>query len=444
MENNNPLDKIREKGWASMSKILDHEMPRKKERKRMLVFFLPLGVSGLFILGILLYNNSPTSVSNKVTTISKFTPLINKKNTTPQPQAEVLINNDRIGLMYKDETFGKESQKEAISTYKNNDGSESKELFPNEHLSWPGNVLVDLSASSDQNIGHVTEKTDVELLNTEVRDTITILEMLPVFIHSIYYTKKLHNRDLPIKYFNTSIHFGILSSLSSANFKEISNYYFGFHTYKKISSKWAIVGQLGLRTYAKSNFYIQNKSGDNNTEIDFTNAFLVENKSLTKDELNLFNTALLNEITNKVYYLECQFGTKFTVSKHIELIGGLSVSRFLKEKFSINNDARVLYASINQTSLPTMDANELSNNKIESLGPLHKKWLFGLNIGAETDILDNVKLFSNFNYNITKQAASLQNLPKLSSSPYTMGIQNSNVDGDKRYNIELGVKYYFK
>ncbi|MBK9736797.1 MAG: hypothetical protein IPO92_18290 [Saprospiraceae bacterium] len=122
----------------------------------------------------------------------------------------------------------------------------------------------------------------------------------------------------------------------------------------------------------------------------------------------------------------------------------MSVSRFLNEGFNINSNAQMLYASINQTSFPATNTNELSNDKINNIKPLHKKWLFGLNIGAETAIFHHVQLFSNFNYNITKQLTSLQDRSELSGSPYALQIQNSNVDADRRYNIELGVKYYFK
>ncbi|MBK9736798.1 MAG: hypothetical protein IPO92_18295 [Saprospiraceae bacterium] len=255
----------------------------------MFVFFLPIGMLGLFVMVFLSYNNLSPAVSNSVTPLPKYTPFINKKIDI-KPIAEVLNNKNEYGLIHTDKILGKESLKESFkenlkedaSSAKFNGATESKELLPNGHSTAQEYVSTDVSTSTEQKSAHNLEVKDLELLNNNVRDKVTILQLLPIYVFPITYNENIPNPELPIKPFNTSFHFGMLSSLASADFKEISNYFIGMHTNKSISNRWALTGQLGLRTYIKSNFYLQNKAGDNNLETNLSDAFLLRINHLQK------------------------------------------------------------------------------------------------------------------------------------------------------------------
>ncbi len=459
--------------WDEMKKILDREMPEKRNKRFFWFYFLVFLVVGVATIAWFKSNNKELpSLSqdihaiqqiddqNNGSTISRTDQLKNNNNRTQElsltnvkqdlsnqlvPESVKSTRHPKNTLLIKNiESDVAEKIQTSNITYsepiKSSKGKESiKSLNESNSSLSPLNSLNLLSAKAKEN--KIDRQIIKNQLNTSTKANENLhIANLKLMTPNLFYDERRENIDLDVEYFSDKIipvdpivrkrdrfNFGVFASLHSGNLKSYGGWEAGIHLSYFPTKRFGLQFNTSYSCYEKYGF--NETVGVKSFEPAFEDVW----NELNSDSLSFASADELIYTVDQLKYLNFELESKIYLTRNLSLISGIYASKLL----SVYNKA---YSRSDMTSISTYPNFSLQGNR--SLQETYdlQNYDFGFNVGISYDY-KRITGYFKFNSGL---------LPLLNDSPndkendsyYIGGGQSAQRDVNRSFELGLAFRLF--
>lgn len=435
------IDQLMDEGWKRLSSTLDKELPRKRKRRFVPLWWIMAGL--LFIsFSTFMYQKSVHKVHNdsipkyhkplknddliangKVANSPKAANLKVDKNKGTEQQTHVFVTNNKVNdneaivknpkaaKILEFNNFMKYNDENKILNSASKDGhrhysSDVGELVGNSNVN--NEIASDAKENNDGTSFQLSQnriKTDVVLSKIKLNSHFPLLSQRQ-WLPSIQPTKLDNKRK--------HISFGLKSSFAFSDFGSPDYLKFGGFAQYRLNKKWFVDLGVGYQRYSDYQVIhhnakkvnnivyrdIQTSSGAFNGLV-LQSAYVVGSKTLTINQLDVVDESILSTSINALHYANVELNAGYRLNKLLSGIVGINLSKRVVANYSVNDINTTLYEKYNQ-SKPSVTILKNGNQ-------LLRNWIFSSSAGLQYDLPKGFALRSSLIYTpITYKSALIE------------------------------------